>query len=72
MMYPTIEITDPSTWLVPREKVDEDWIAHVRCLGARFHVLSYNSIGTQCSEPKCIVNKLYQEAREKYKGWRLF
>lgn len=61
MTYPTIKITDPNTWLVPRERVDEDWIAHVRCEGARFHVFSYSNLGVQCSEKMCIVNKIYQD-----------
>ena len=53
----TIHIDDPNTWLVPRKKVDGDWIAHVRCEGARFHVLWWDTAGTRCSEKMCIVNK---------------
>lgn len=33
------------------------WIAHVHCDGARWHVLSWSSLGCHCSEPKCILNK---------------
>lgn len=50
--------------VLPRIKVKESekWIKHVRCDGARFHVLSYyeRADGThycQCSEPDCIINK---------------
>ena len=64
----TIRISNPHTWPVPRVKVKGDWIAHVLCEGARFHVLSYDSVGVQCSEPNCIVNKRYQET-VKEKRW---
>ena len=53
----TIHIDDPNTWMVPRVKVDGDWIAHVHCEGARFHVFSYSTLGTRCSEKMCIYNK---------------
>jgi len=48
---------------VPRilVKKGESWVKHVRCEGARFHVLSYSLTGkgavAHCSEPDCIVNK---------------
>jgi len=53
---------------IPREKVNENekWIKHVRCDGARFHVLSWllvkNIDGTtrvdvRCNDPDCIYNK---------------
>ncbi len=32
------------------------YVKHVRCDGARFHVLHWSSQGRHCSEPKCIVN----------------
>lgn len=42
----------------PREPAsDPRFIKHVICEGARFHVLSYTTIGTHCSEPSCIINK---------------
>jgi len=34
---------------------------HIVQDGARFHVLSWNTIGTRCSEPNCEVNKVYNE-----------
>ncbi len=40
---------------------DPQYVKHVSCEGARFHVLSWhlvNSNGeTHCSEERCIVNK---------------
>lgn len=30
---------------------------HVICEGARFHVLSWGTEGTHCSEPDCEINK---------------
>ncbi|MFH1648870.1 MAG: hypothetical protein ABIA11_04070 [Patescibacteria group bacterium] len=48
---------------VPRKPVKEGekWIKHVRCDGARFHVLSYGGgekgAITHCSETDCIINK---------------
>lgn len=63
-MYTTIRISNPNTWLVPRKKVDGDWIAHVSCDGARFHVLSWDTFGTRCSEKMCIINKARKERIE--------
>ena len=40
----------------PSER-DKDWIKHVTCDGARFHILSWDKYGKHCSEPRCIVNK---------------
>lgn len=36
---------------------DPNYIKHVRCEGKRFHVLSWSTKGTHCSEKDCIVNK---------------
>lgn len=46
-------------WHMPPEEPASDpkFIKHVRCDGARFHVLSWSTKGTHCSEPRCIVNK---------------
>jgi len=37
------------------------WVKHVRCNGARFHVLSWNGgngrARRHCSEANCIVNR---------------
>ena len=49
---------------VPREKIENGWIKHVRCNGARFHVLSWTTLGTKCSEAKCIINKYYQDRQK--------
>ena len=50
--------------IIPREPAsDPDYIKHVHCEGARFHVKSWSSLGTRCSEPKCILNKWYDERK---------
>jgi len=36
---------------------EKGYIKHVFCNGARFHVVSWSSLGMHCSEPKCILNK---------------
>ena len=38
-------------------KEGEKWIKHVHCNHARFHVLSWSTLGSHCSEPNCIINK---------------
>lgn len=51
----------PKDWVfLPREKInlDEKWIRHIHCDGARFHVLWWDNKGTHCSEKDCIINKL--------------
>ena len=48
----------PHPFKVPREPAsDPDYIKHVYCEGARFHVISYSDKGRRCSEPNCIINK---------------
>jgi hypothetical protein len=32
------------------------YVKHVRCEGARFHVLYWDSNGCHCTDPKCIIN----------------
>lgn len=55
----------PNPLNVPREPAsDPDYIKHVSCEGARFHVKSYSNLGTRCSEPKCILNKWYKERQQ--------
>ncbi len=50
---------------VPREEVENGWIKHVHCDGARFHTLSWTTLGTKCSETKCILNKYYQDRQQR-------
>lgn len=38
-------------------------IQHVYCDGARFHVLSWSTLGRHCSEPDCEVNREREEHR---------
>jgi len=51
------------TGIVPVEKseFDKNYIKHVFCDGARFHVVSYSDSGMCCSEKNCIINKPQQE-----------
>ena len=45
-------------FLIPTEEAsDPEYIKHVVCEGALFHVQSYSTSGIHCSEPKCIINK---------------
>lgn len=58
----------PHPLAVPREIAsDPDYIKHVYCEGARFHVKSWNTFGTRCSETKCIINKYYNERKNEGK-----
>ncbi len=63
-MSDTIYLDDPHTFWVPREEIEEGWIKHVNCNGARFHVLSYSTLGIRCSEERCIINKYYQDRQK--------
>ncbi len=38
---------------------------HITCEGARFHVLSWSSDGTHCSEPDCEYNHRRRHRLEK-------
>lgn len=49
---------------IPREELKDGWIKHVRCRGARFHVLSFTTLGKKCSEKNCIINKYYQDRQK--------
>lgn len=52
---------------VTRKRVDEmlraeresraKWVPHISCNGARFHVLSWDTRGPRCSEPRCEINR---------------
>ena len=42
---------------VPRVLNEDGSIQHVYCDGARFHVISYSTLGRHCSEPDCEVNR---------------
>lgn len=47
---------------IPRKPAsDPKYIKHVVCEGARFHVLSWSTLGTHCSEPDCIINKAVKQ-----------
>lgn len=64
MAYGRTSMDDDELWLPEGSELppmvkasDKDYIKHVRCEGARFHVLSYSTLGIHCSESDCIVNK---------------
>lgn len=46
---------------------DPNYVKHIHCEGARFHVISWDSHGERCSHPNCIINK-YREERLKNKS----
>jgi len=57
---------------IPHKKVNENepWVKHVRCDGARFHVLRWvkvfnKGVEIRCSEPLCIYNRPYSKGDEK-------
>ena len=53
-----ITIQDATGYAVPREPAsDPRFVKHVRCEGARFHVLHWDTAGAHCSESDCIINK---------------
>ena len=63
-IFPSDEIAlDPkglsSFFEPPQEPASSDpsFLKHVRCEGARWHVLHFDTNGTHCSESKCIINK---------------
>ena len=41
----------------PIIELKDGYITHARCEGARWHVLSYSTLGIHCSERRCIINK---------------
>ena len=49
----------------PVEKaIDPNYIKHVICEDARFHVPWCDTNGEHCSEPKCIINKGKENVRK--------
>lgn len=52
-----VEHADPSWPPEPVPASDPNYVKHVRCDGARWHVIWWSTQGTHCSEPNCIINK---------------
>jgi hypothetical protein len=48
------------------------WVPHITLDGARFHVLSWDSFGARCSEPRCEINRKHAEEnrRAEKQPWR--
>lgn len=42
---------------------DKEYIKHVHCSDARFHVTFWAELNTYCSEPDCIINKPKEESK---------
>lgn len=64
-MSDTIFIKEKNRFMVPREPAsDPEYIKHVNCEGAYFHVISYSTSGMRCSEPKCILNKQLDNGKD--------
>jgi hypothetical protein len=50
----------------PIEKSSKNgFIKHVQCAGARFHVVHWDTLGSHCSEKKCILNEKYSHKNKK-------
>lgn len=39
------------------------WVPHIYSEGARFHVLSWDTHGAHCSEPRCEMNRPHAKPR---------
>lgn len=48
-------VNNPNKW-PPVIELGNGWIAHVHCEGARWHVLSWSTLGEHCTEKRCIIN----------------
>jgi hypothetical protein len=42
---------------VPVIPVGGGWIKHIVREGARYHVVSWSTLGRQCSDPRCEINR---------------
>lgn len=64
-------INVPAGTIVPPRipcESDAKYVKHVICENARFHVMSWSSNGTHCSEPDCIINKPVRVPEPPYKS----
>lgn len=58
----TIFINHPHEFPVLNEPAsDPEYVKHVSCEGARFHVIMLDSLGPKCSCSNCIINKARKE-----------
>lgn len=55
IIHDTIQV--PNLYRYEPEFNEDGTEKHIVCDVARYHVLSYSSLGTHCSEPNCEVNK---------------
>lgn len=57
MSHEDVILVKPGEGIPPSEPSSvPGYVKHVRCEGARYHVLSWDSKGCRCSEPKCVIN----------------
>ena len=54
VLVPKTLTFEPEYYKCPR--CGDEIEKHIVCEGARFHVMHWDSKGTHCSEPKCVVN----------------
>lgn len=47
----------PEEKVVMKDEYGKKWIEHIVKEGARFHVIWWDSKGSHCSEPNCIINR---------------
>jgi hypothetical protein len=53
----TVRLDTPSDFGLPMEQSSvPGYVKHVRCEGARSHVLHWDSKGSHCSEKNCVIN----------------
>jgi len=43
---------------------DPDWVAHIECHGANFHVVTYRKGIAVCSNSRCIINKIGEQSEQ--------
>lgn len=53
--------------VVPRVVNPDGSIQHVYCDGARFHVISWSTLGQHCSEAECEINRERERMNSKRK-----
>lgn len=57
IIYRTQDLRFPDLHNYEKEYNEDGTEKHIRCNGARYHVISWDSQGAKCSEPDCELNK---------------
>lgn len=50
-------VNEPDLYRYVKELNPDGSEKHVVCEGARYHVISWSTLGTHCSEPNCEINR---------------